>query len=183
MIKFITGNANKFKEISAVVPGLLEQLDVDLPEIQEFDAHLIIRDKLEAARLHHDDEFIIEDTSLYLDCLNGLPGPLIKWFVDIQGIPAIAEMCQKMGNTGATAKTIIGYKDKQGEVHFFENSLRGTIVSPRGDKDFGWGPIFVPEGQGLTFGEMELEVKHEISMRSKAARLLGEFLDKQKRST
>jgi inosine/xanthosine triphosphate pyrophosphatase family protein len=71
MIKFITGNANKFKEISAVVPGLLEQLDVDLPEIQEFDAHLIIRDKLEAARLHHDDEFIIEDTSLYLDCLGG----------------------------------------------------------------------------------------------------------------
>ena len=42
---FITGNKNKLKEVQAVLPDV-EQLDIDLPEIQEIDAHEIIKNKL-----------------------------------------------------------------------------------------------------------------------------------------
>jgi len=44
-----------------------------LPELQEIDARKIIEAKLIEARKYHDGEFIVEDTSLYLNCLNGLP--------------------------------------------------------------------------------------------------------------
>jgi inosine/xanthosine triphosphate pyrophosphatase family protein len=78
-IQFITGNKNKFAEAQKIISNL-EQLDVDLPEIQEIDAKKVIEAKLQEARNLFEGEFVVEDTSLYLDCLNGLPGPLIKWF-------------------------------------------------------------------------------------------------------
>ncbi|MBI2055876.1 MAG: non-canonical purine NTP pyrophosphatase [Candidatus Sungbacteria bacterium] len=173
---FITGNKNKFAEVQSFFPEI-EQLDIDLPEIQEISAKKIIEQKLIAAEAHGKSEYIVEDTSFYLDCLGGaLPGPLIKWFEKAIGIADIAALAEKMGNTGATAKTIIGYADASGIMHFFEGTLRGTIVSPTGDKDFGWGPIFKPEGHEKTFGEMAREEKHAIGMRGIAIGKLKYFL-------
>ena len=54
MLKFITGNKNKFQEFQAILgEGNVEQLDIDLNEIQEIDAHKIIRHKLQEALKHH----------------------------------------------------------------------------------------------------------------------------------
>ena len=50
----------------------------------------------------------------------------------------------------------------------------GTIVSPRGSRDFGWDPIFQPEGKEVTYAELPKEVKNEISHRSKALQKLKE---------
>ena len=77
---FVTGNKNKFLEAKSVIKDL-RQLDVELPEIQEINPKIIIKEKLLEALEHKDLELIVEDTSLYMDCLNGLPGPLIKWFM------------------------------------------------------------------------------------------------------
>ena len=77
---FVTGNKTKFEEVRAMVSNV-EQVDIDLPEIQEIDAREIIRFKLQEALKRAEGSFIVEDTSLYMDCLNGLPGPLVKWFL------------------------------------------------------------------------------------------------------
>ena len=175
---FLTGNSDKFAELQLSFPEII-RLDIDLPEIQEIDAKEIIRRKLLSAEEHAAGEYIVEDTSLYLDCLKGkLPGPLIKWFEKSIGNEGIASLAEKMGNTKAEAKTIIGYANKTGEMQFFEGTLRGKIVSPQGDRDFGWGPIFMPEGQSKTFGEMTREEKDATSMRRKAVDKLKEFLEK-----
>ena len=103
---FVTGNGHKFKEIQSFLPSI-KQLDIDLPEIQEVDAHEIIKAKLSAALIYKQDEFIVEDTSLYCDCLNGLPGPLIKWFLKSIGVEGLYNFTQNSGNSNAIAKTII----------------------------------------------------------------------------
>lgn len=177
MIYFITGNKNKFEEIKAILPQV-ERLEIDVPEIQEIDAHKIIRKKLESAREHAKSEFIVEDTSLYLECLNGLPGPLIKWFIKTIGVDGLANIAAKMGNTAAEAKTIIGYANSSGKIRFFEGIVKGRIVFPRGEKRFEWDQIFVPEGYDKTFAEMGMEEKNKISMRRVAVNKLKEFLDK-----
>ena len=59
----------------------LEQFDIDLPEIQEIDAHKVVKAKLEAALAHHEGPFIVDDVSVRCGALNGLPGPFIKWFL------------------------------------------------------------------------------------------------------
>src|SRR3989344_9423933 len=94
---FITGNKNKFAEVKSVLSDI-EQLDMDLPEIQDFDPHKVVRAKLIEALKHKDGEFIVEDTSLYLDCLGGLPGPLIKWFMKTIGNEGLCNLAEKLGN-------------------------------------------------------------------------------------
>lgn len=175
MIYFITGNKGKFEEAKTMIPEL-EQLDIDLPEIQELDSRKIIEAKLKAASEHHDGEFIVEDTSLSLDCLSGLPGPMIKWFEKAIGNVGIAELANKYTNCAATAKVVLGYK-KDSEIKYFEGSLEGEIVEPRGDKDFGWGPIFQPYGHKKTFGEMDRAEKNSLSMRKIAFQKLSDYLN------
>lgn len=51
----------------------------------------------------------------------------------------------------------------------FEGRIDGTLVwPPRGERGFGYDPVFVLEGQDLTFGEMDPEKKHAISHRAVA---------------
>lgn len=174
-IIFITGNNNKYEEAKLFLPNLL-RADIDLPEIQEIDPKLIIKHKLEEALKHHDQSFVVEDTSLYLDCLSGLPGPLIKWFMQTIGNEGIYDIAKKYDNYKAQAKTIVGYVSLSKEIHFFEGSIDGEIVYPDTEKSFGWDPIFKPSGYELSFGDMPKAEKNEISMRSQAFKKLADFL-------
>jgi non-canonical purine NTP pyrophosphatase (RdgB/HAM1 family) len=175
MLYFITGNKNKFSEVKAILSEV-EQLDIDLPEIQDMDAQAIIRAKLQEAFNHAQGEFIVEDTSLYLDAMNGLPGPLIKWFLKAIGIEGLAGLAEKLGNKKAIAKTIIGYAKNRDEIQFFEGTVHGTIVMPQGETGFGWDPIFLPDGHEKTFAEMSREEKNELSMRRMAVNKLKKYL-------
>jgi XTP/dITP diphosphohydrolase len=58
-----------------------------------------------------------------------------------------------------------------GEAALFEGKVDGHLVwPPRGSKGFGYDPMFVPEGETLTFGEMEPDAKHALSHRARAFR-------------
>lgn len=171
---FITGNANKLREAQAVLPEV-EQLDIELPEIQDVNAHEIIKAKLGEAQKHHRGRFIVEDTSLYLKGMNGLPGPLIKWFLKTVGNEGIARLAHDFGDE-AEAKTVVGYSDDAGGTEFFEGSVKGRIVEPRGGTNFGWDPVFLPDGFDKTFAEMDAEQKNSISMRRLALNRLKVFL-------
>ncbi len=172
---FITGSKKKVAEVQSVLPQV-EQLEVDLQEIQELDPHKILAAKLLEARKHHGNEYIVEDTSLYFEGMNGLPGPFVKWFFGALGPEKLSELALSYGGK-ATAKTLIGYADEKGSVEFFEGEMEGTIVKPRTSSGFGWDDIFIPDGYDQTFGELGLEKKNEISMRIQAARKLKEYLD------
>jgi non-canonical purine NTP pyrophosphatase (RdgB/HAM1 family) len=182
MISLITGNPDKAAEVKAIL-GInnIERLDIDLPEIQEIDPHKIIAEKLHEARKHHDGEFMVEDTSLYLSCLNNLlPGPLIKWFEKGLGNEGIVNLIEKLNDNRAIATDLVGYMDRYGKIHYFEGKIYGKIVRPRGKGDYGWGPIFVPDGQEKTFAEMTSDEKNEISHRRQALERLKDYLESQK---
>lgn len=162
---FITGNKNKFAEASLILSGL-EQLDIDLPEIQGVNPQKIIEAKLQEALKHKAGGLIVEDTSLYFECLNNkLPGPLIKWFLDTIGNDGLYNLAKCLGDTKAEARTVIGYAKDLENIYFFEGIIKGEIVFPRGETNFGWDPIFQPENQTKTFAEMSSEEKNSISMR------------------
>lgn len=176
MIYFITSNKGKFEEAKKIVPEL-EMLEMDLPEEQEVDQQKIVEAKLDAAAAKtHDGAFVVEDTGFYLDCLPGLPGPLVKWFLKTIGKQGIYEICKKFDNYRAKGVSIVGYMSETGEKKFFRGEIDGIVVLERGDDGFGWDPVFVPEGHDETFAEMTREEKNEISMRRKAFEELKKYL-------
>ena len=174
MVYFITGNQNKLKEVQAIISGV-EGVEMDLPEIQSLDPQEIITEKLNEAVKEKEGEYFVEDTALYLDCLNGFPGPLIKWFLERLGNKGIYSLVSKYENHNVVAKTVIGYSNGK-DIHFFVGEIKGKIVAPRGETTFGWDPIF--EVNGKTFAEISAFEKNKISMRKNALMKFKEFLDK-----
>lgn len=172
MIKFITGNQGKLEEARTIL-GDVAELNIDLTEIQEIDPHKIIAAKLEEAKKFEQGEFIVEDTSLYLEGLNGLPGPLIKWFLKTIGNEGLVNISKKLDSQKAEARTIIGHLSETGDINYYEGVIKGEIVEPRGE-GFGWDPIFKPGGHEKTFGEMSAAEKNQISMRRLALEKLKE---------
>lgn len=174
-ILFITGNKGKLREVCDIIPSV-QGRDIDLTEIQEIDARKVIAAKLaEAQKYHQGSAMMVEDTSLYLDTMHGLPGPLVKWFLKAVGTDGVYKLAETFGSR-ATARTLIGYADEDGAVHFFAGEIRGMVVSPRGTGGFGWDSLFQPDGQAKTFAEMTPEEKRHYSMRKIAVHQLCAFL-------
>ena len=178
MLKFITGNKIKFKEVAAVLaPIKIKQIDIDLTEIQELNPRKIIEHKLYEAFKHQKGEFIIDDSSLYLKCFDyKLPGPLVKWFNDTIGGKGYAKLVKQMGESRAKAKTIIGYAKNSKSILFFEGNLNGKVVEPRGKYDFGYDPIFVPVGKRETLSEIKSTGDFASSPRGIAVLKLKKYL-------
>ncbi len=174
-IIFVTGNKGKFAEAQQIISEL-EQNDIDLVEIQEIDPKKVILHKLEQAKKLLQGNLIVEDTSLYLDCLGGLPGPLIKWFMKTIGNEGLVKIAESFENKKASAKVVIGNSNENDSVEYFEGSIDGEIVKPRGENGFGWDSIFQPAGWLKTFAEMTLEEKNKISMRKIAFQKLRDSL-------
>jgi len=178
---FITGNQGKYKEITDYVLDLIK-LDIeDIHEIQSLDINMIIKSKLlEAKKRINKDSFrlMVEDTGLYLNALNGFPGPLIKFMLKSIDNVEIFNLCDKLCEYKAKAITSFGVYDSRTDViSFYSAEIEGMIVTPKGNFGFGWDQIFIPKGSSKTFAEMEtVEEKNKYSMRFKALQKLLENL-------
>ena len=91
----------------------------------------------------------------------------------------VAKLAKVMGNQNSQATTIIGYADGLGKINYFEATIKGKIVDPRGSIGWGWDFIFQPEGYDKTFAEMTIEQKNELSMRRLAIEKLRKFVEEK----
>lgn len=175
---FATKNPNKLKEINEIIGKNLEQIDVELLEPQGLDVVEIVKEKARDA-FHKTGKFVlVEDTGLEFAAWKGLPGALIKWFIQSVGNEGILKMLEGETNRQAIAKTAIGFYDGK-ECHVFVGVIKGIIPAEiRGKGGFGWDPIFIPEGHDKSFAEMTSEEKNAVSMRKLALLSLKEFFDK-----
>lgn len=190
MLYFITGNKDKLREVKAILDGVVEveQLDIDLPEEQGMDSHFILGQKLREAFSHTaeldlpegHDGFIVEDVSFSMDCLDGFPGPLIKWFLNTVGTQKMYDIADKLGNYGAEAKAMLGYAKEPEDVYFFEGVVKGRMAPRVEANGFGFDKVFIPEGYEKRYSEMEPEEKNKISHRRLALNELKKFLEQNK---
>lgn len=175
-VVFVTGNKNKYEEAKRILSGfdvIQEKFDID--EIQG-EADEIINDKLAKAYAHLMRPCIVEDVSLEMEGLNGLPGPYIKHFFEKLGTEGLYDLV-KDKDKKARAKAYIGYTDGK-STEIFVGSVEGRICKPSPVRRFAFDPIFIPEGYEKPFSE--LENKNEISHRRKALDKLREYLEGKK---
>lgn len=185
---FVTGNPDKLAEARRIwgageeAGGLaFEGVALDLPEIQSLDLLEVLRAKGEEAWQRLGQPLVVEETGFEIDAFGGFPGPLVKWMLEAMGAEGMAAAAlataEREGTAaGAVARCMVLYRDGEREV-VGEGVARGTLVLPgRGRGGFGWDPVFLPEGESRTYGELPGEEKDRIGHRGKAWRDLRDKL-------
>ena len=119
---------------------------------------------------------LADDSGLAVAALGGAPGIYsARWAgANKDFSSAMARVERELNDKGAkdfSAKfvSVLALARPQGETEIFEGEVHGHLVfPPRGDKGFGYDPIFVMDGTDKTFGETEPSYKHSISHRARA---------------
>lgn len=174
---FVTGNKNKAKEAAEILDNVhVINEYLELTEVQG-EPEEIIKNKLSEAYITTKRPLFVEDTGLFLDALNGLPGPYIKDFLKNMSHEKLSEVANISDDGRASAKCFIGYIDHNGITRIFTGEVRGRIVKPRGESNFGWDPVFMPDGFEKTFAEMTSEEKNRISHRRRALEAFRDYLN------
>lgn len=89
--------------------------------------------------------------------------------MDKVGPEGLFKMLAGFENKSASAVCTFAYTSGENdEVKLFQGKTEGTIVDPRGPRDFGWDPCFQPNGFQQTYAELPKDVKNSISHRFKA---------------
>jgi non-canonical purine NTP pyrophosphatase (RdgB/HAM1 family) len=173
---FITGNQFKADYLAANLSIPIEHQKIDQEEIQSLDLTAVVAHKAKSAYTIVGQPVLVEDIALTFKAMNGLPGPLIKWFLGALGNAGVAELAQRLDSQEATVTILYGLYDGQA-LHTFEGQTDGLIApKPRGTNGFGFQDIFIPKGASKTFAEMtEIEMQPYYH-RSKALKKLRAYL-------
>jgi XTP/dITP diphosphohydrolase len=166
----VTGNRGKVAEARLALGLEIEAMEMDLPEVQSLDLLEVLHEKAEVAWEIVRRPLVVEETGLSLLCLNGFPGPLVKWMLMAVGAEGIARVGQALGDPRAVARCALLYRDEERTV-LAEGMTLGTLILPgRGGHGFGWDPVFLPDGESRTFAELVGKEKDAVSHRGKAWR-------------
>ncbi|XP_028128914.1 inosine triphosphate pyrophosphatase [Diabrotica virgifera virgifera] len=183
-ITFVTGNSKKLEEVIQILgsdfPRKLVSKKLDLPELQGDINEISILKAKEAYR-QISGPVIVEDTALCFNALKGLPGPYVKWFLEKLGPEGLHQMLFGFEDKSAEAVCTFAYHPggENDKVILFQGKTAGTIVSPKGPRDFGWDPCFQPDGYDITYAEMLKTEKNKISHRFKGLDMLRDYFIKE----
>jgi len=180
-------NPGKVREIEALIRPLgieavgAASLGLHEPEETETtfegNAALKARAAATASRL----PALADDSGLVVPALDGAPGIYsARWAGPRRDFDAamgrLARAMQGKEDRRAHFVCVLALGWPDGHAETFRGEVHGRLVfPPRGNRGFGYDPVFVAEGESLTFGEMDPERKHAISHRARAfERLVGD---------
>ncbi len=170
---FVSSNSHKFNEAKNILDlfGInLGFLKSDLKEIQSNSLNDIAITKARDAFSKFKKPIIIEDDGLFIDSIEGFPGPYSSYVFKTIGNKGILDLVKN--NRNAKFVSIITYCDKN-FLESFDGKLDGKISkSPKG-KGWGYDPIFIPNNSKKTFAE--LDNKNELSHRYKALKKFSKW--------
>lgn len=179
-IYFITSNKGKVLEAKTKLSKLnieVIQKNLGYPEIQADTLEEVAIFGVDLLKKRFDNPFILEDAGLFIDAFDGFPGVYSAYVFYRIGCSGILKLmddkCDK--DRKATFKSVYAYCEPKKEPVLFLGESRGKISRKiLGSNGFGYDPIFIPDGEKKTFGQMEIEEKNCLSHRSKS---LDKFID------
>ncbi|MBX2834264.1 MAG: RdgB/HAM1 family non-canonical purine NTP pyrophosphatase [Micavibrio sp.] len=180
-----THNAGKVREIKDLLKSYSAGVtffsagDLGLPEPEETGKTFIENAELkaQASARASGKVSLADDSGLSVYALNGDPGIYsARWAINDEGsrdfslaMRRVEEALGEVEDRRAAFICVLSLAWPDGHVESFEGRVEGTLeFPPRGDKGFGYDPIFVPSGYEMSFAEMEPDAKHAISHRADA---------------
>jgi XTP/dITP diphosphohydrolase len=172
-------NPGKVEEISALLaPFFIRAVaaaSLGIPEPKEtgdsFEANAAL--KARAATKARGLPALSDDSGLVVPALGGAPGIYsARWAGERRDFHAAMDRVHReLGDKdrSATFVAALALAWPDGHTELFRGEVHGTLTwPPRGDRGFGYDPMFVPLGGRETFGEMDPADKHRISHRARA---------------
>ena len=175
-------NKGKVREIEALLAPLgiqpVSAADLGLAEPEETEPSFVGNAVLKAKAAWEacGQAVLADDSGLEAFGLGGAPGIYsARWAGPKQDFAlAMQRVWDQLVDTGAADFTarfvcVLALIESDGTLQTFEGEVCGSLVwPPRGDKGFGYDPMFVPDGFDITFGEMDPDEKHARSHRARA---------------
>lgn len=187
-----THNQGKVEEITALLSrfavGAVSAGALGLPEPEEtgdsFEANAVL--KATAAVSASGLPALADDSGLVVPALGGAPGiHSARWAGPAKDFRlAMTRVQRELRDCDRSAffVAVLALAWPDGGVEWFRGEVAGHLVwPPRGERGFGYDPMFVPaDGGAQTFGEMDPAEKHQISHRARAFAKLAEacFVDR-----
>lgn len=184
---FATHNLNKSQEIAAMAGEKfnirnLKDMDchTEIPETSD----TLVGNALQKAHFvleHYHCDCFADDTGLEVEALDGRPGVYSARYAGEHcsyqdNVNKLLREMKGKSNRKACFKTVIALI-VNGEEHIFEGRIDGIIIEEaRGEKGFGYDPVFVPNGFDKSFAEMSDEEKNKISHRGQAFQKMLNYL-------
>jgi XTP/dITP diphosphohydrolase len=189
VIFLASGNPHKIEELQQ----LFNEMGIELKSTLDYpDAEEVVEDRpdLEGNAIKKARHWfektglpsLADDTGLEVDVLNGEPGVYSARYAGEHASyeENTQKLLKEMGGVAdrtAQFRTVIAFIDEAAKEHMFEGACRGKIISEkRGEKGFGYDPVFVPEGYDQTFAELSNEEKNKISHRGLAIQKFIQYL-------
>ncbi len=178
-----TGNPHKLAEIQSLFGDSLSVFS-----LKDLDCHEALpeeHDTLEGNALQKalwvfqrfQKPCLADDTGLEVFALEGRPGVFSARYAGEENpakqseanVGKLLRDMKDIRNRQARFRTVLAYVDAAGETFLFEGIVEGEIAeAPRGEKGFGYDPVFIPRGFQQTFAEMPFEMKNSLSHRGQA---------------
>ena len=203
---FATGNPGKLREAAEILGEgfeLVTPAEVGIAEDIPETGNTLRANSLQKADYIYKKtglDCFADDTGLEVDILGGAPGVETARYAGPEKNPSAnidklleemarrekeAAMARTNGLTTAKATRSARFRTSvtlilQGQHHFFDGVMEGSIALHRSGKGgFGYDPVFIPKGYGVTAAEISEEEKNAISHRGKALRAMADFLHGQ----
>lgn len=186
---FASNNKNKLQEIRHQLPEDIELLSLedigcteDIPETADtIEGNAILKADYVTQKFGYN--CFADDTGLEVAALNGAPGVYSARYAGEEksaeaNMNKLLSELQDNNNRNAKFKTVIAL-NLNGEQHLFTGIVKGIITHDKaGDGGFGYDPVFMPEGLQVTFAQISLAEKAQLSHRGRAVKQLIDFLKK-----
>ncbi len=190
-VLFLTSNENKVIEanqtlselgyeieqflINGLAPKIIEPQSSKIEIVSEFKIQQAL--ELISGTDFENHALLVEDSGLFIECLNDFPGVYSSYFFRTVGNQGILKLLENESNRNAEYRACsILYRDG---VYFrsLGKCLGSISTEIKGSNGFGYDPIFIPDsGDGRTFGEMQDYEKESKSHRGESLRILYDKL-------
>lgn len=147
-IIFVTGNLHKVREVQGILGEkfLVDHRKLDLKEIQAVKGAEVIKAKAGEAYGILKVPVLVEDVHLAFSAWNGLPGALIRWFMENLGAAGVLRILKHEKNRKAVVGCSVAFYDGK-KMKIAEGEVEGMITERlMGKNGFGFDPIFMPKG-------------------------------------
>jgi XTP/dITP diphosphohydrolase len=173
---FASSNEHKFEEAQRILSTLgvnIKLFKTTLEEIQSNSLNEIAKRKAIDAFTKKQKPILIEDDGLFINSLNGFPGPYSSYAYDTIGNTGIIQLLENTELRDAKFVAIIAYCNGIDEVKLFESSIPGKISKEIEKGGWGYDPIFIPDGESKTFANVS--DKDKFSHRSASLKKFSDW--------